>query len=106
MTMSTKLIVWFCVCALSGYAFGGLLRGAYKPIRKTLRWIAEHDDRALLNRRRKAARDREMRKVESTADRAAQMHEIFADVIHPTTPYCDYLDTPRNAVPRMRRGEQ
>jgi hypothetical protein len=104
--MNVHMLVILCVAVLVGWCIGGTIGlCAYKHFGGLRRWVAERDDRALLNRQRKAARDREMRKVESTADRAAQMHEIFADVIHPTTPYCDYLDTPRDAMPRVRRSK-
>jgi hypothetical protein len=106
MSMTSNLVVNVCVFVLACYGMASLLIGMLGEsgtTRRLGRWIRSHDERALLNRQRKAARDREMRKVESTADRAAQMHEIFADVIHPTTPYCDYLDTPRDAMPRVRR---
>jgi hypothetical protein len=105
MAMSVRLIVNICVLVLAAYGWCCILLGMRDPFRWAKKTIAERDERALLNRQRKAARDREMRKVESTADRAAQMHEIFADVIHPTTPYCDYLDTPRDAMPRVRRSK-
>lgn len=100
--MSVKLIVFGCMSVLSGYCLVSWLVDLYRLFRPFSEWIAEHDDRALLNRQRQAARDREMRKVEATADRNAQMHAVFADVIHSTTPFCDYLDTPRNAVPYIR----
>lgn len=99
----TKLIVLFCMSVLAGYGVVVLLFDAYEKLGRLRQWLRTHDERALLNRQRQAARDREDRKTERRADRMAQIHGVMTgDVIHSTTPYCDYLDTPRNAVPYIR----
>lgn len=98
--MTTSLIVHFCLLVIVACCVIVQLADKLGRLRK---WIAEHDERALLSRQRQAARDREDRETDRRADHMAQIHGVMTgDVIHPTTPYCDYLDTPRDAMPYVR----